>query len=584
MVRKLFWQMSKAQIAASITVMSCLLIDSFVIGRLIGPEALGAYGLANPIMTLFAALGNMMVCGIQVVFGKHMGRGDSRGMNVCFSSSIGIALALSAAVIPVMFLAWQPICGLLGAGQPTGAGSVFLMTRDYLWGYCAGIPLFFFYQMMVPYMQMLGKRKLIFISITVMTLTNMALDLASVYLLHWGLFGIGLGTELSYLVALIVPLVFLLKKECPLRFSWKLIGWNSVRDIFRGGSSMIVSDSCYVLSIYCINRILLSIAGSIGVAAYSVMTTLTNLVFCIGLGTGAVTLTLSSVFYGDMDRASILALIRAMVSCSLRLISAAVLLVELFAPWLVAVFVGDNPDISPIAVSGLRLLTLSLIPAILSNGFRSYCHGIQRPMLPNLIAVMRFFIPTVPLAWALGRLYGLNGVWIGVILGEMITLLVICAAAWRQAGAISLSAETFCLLEEDFDAEHAHCLDMTIREMDDVIDASEQMNAYCLKLGLDNKTAMLIGVCVEEIGVNIIKHGFSKDHRQHSIETHLTVKADQTILRIRDDCVNFDPVKYLELHQDDDPVAHIGLRMTMRAVKEANYVNSLGLNILTLIL
>ncbi len=48
--------------------------------------------------------------------------------------------------------------------------------------------------------------------------------------------------------------------------------------------------------------------------------------------------------------------------------------------------------------------------------------------------------------------------------------------------------------------------------------------------------------------------------------------------------MNFDPVKYLELHQDDDPVAHIGLRMTMRAVKEANYVNSLGLNILTLIL
>ena len=36
--------------------------------------------------------------------------------------------------------------------------------------------------------------------------------------------------------------------------------------------------------------------------------------------------------------------------------------------------------------------------------------------------------------------------------------------------------------------------------------------------------------------------------------------------------------------RDDDPVAHIGLKMVMKPVKKANYVNSPGLNNLQLTL
>ena len=97
---------------------------------------------------------------------------------------------------------------------------------------------------------------------------------------------------------------------------------------------------------------------------------------------------------------------------------------------------------------------------------------------------------------------------------------------------------------------------------------------------------MLVGLCVEEITVNIIDHGFTKDKKPHSIDVRMVVQGDRRIIRIRDNCVNFDPTKYLELHRDKDgdPAAHIGLRMVMSMVKEAEYINTLGLNNLTLIL
>ena len=95
---------------------------------------------------------------------------------------------------------------------------------------------------------------------------------------------------------------------------------------------------------------------------------------------------------------------------------------------------------------------------------------------------------------------------------------------------------------------------------------------------------MLISLCVEEMVNNIVEHGFSQERKDQSVDVRILFKGSRCIIRIRDNCVNFDPVEYLKLHESDDPAAHIGIRMVMKMVRSANYVNSLGLNNLTLVL
>ena len=94
---------------------------------------------------------------------------------------------------------------------------------------------------------------------------------------------------------------------------------------------------------------------------------------------------------------------------------------------------------------------------------------------------------------------------------------------------------------------------------------------------------MLIGLCIEEMTVNIVRHGFGADRKKHHIDVRLVQEGDVRVIRIRDDCVNFDPVHYLKLHESDDPTAHVGIRMVMKTAREANYLNSLGWNNLTLV-
>ena len=92
----------------------------------------------------------------------------------------------------------------------------------------------------------------------------------------------------------------------------------------------------------------------------------------------------------------------------------------------------------------------------------------------------------------------------------------------------------------------------------------------------------MIALCIEEMTNNIVQHGFVKDGKKHSIDIRLVFRDGKRVIRIRDNCVSFDPTKYIELHKADDPMSHIGIRMVMKTVKNANYINSLGLNNLTL--
>ena len=58
----------------------------------------------------------------------------------------------------------------------------------------------------------------------------------------------------------------------------------------------------------------------------------------------------------------------------------------------------------------------------------------------------------------------------------------------------------------------------------------------------------------------------------------MLVDDTKCIIRVRDNCIGFDPTRYMELHQSNDPAAHIGIRIVMGMVSEINYINSLGLN------
>ena len=83
------------------------------------------------------------------------------------------------------------------------------------------------------------------------------------------------------------------------------------------------------------------------------------------------------------------------------------------------------------------------------------------------------------------------------------------------------------------------------------------------------------------MAANIVDHGFTKDRKAHSIDVRVVYKEDTVILRIKDDCVPFDPGERQQIAEGDDITKNIGIRMVFRIANDVQYQNILGLNVLT---
>ena len=576
MIQKLFRQITTTQILSSMTNYLCLLIDSIVVGRLVGVDAMSAYGIATPLLTIYTALGLTIVNGANVPLGQAIGRGDREGTNTCYSTSITMAMLLAVISIFLIFIAGDPLCSLLGAPE----GEVFVLTRDYLRGYMLGAPFFFLSQLLNTYLQTIGKRKRVTCSVIAMIVVDVIGDLLSVFLFRGSMFGIGLVSSLSYLASCMVSFGGLVEKDSFFRFG--KISPRVFIEILRAGSWVLFNQAFVTLRTWVYNLLLIELGGTVAVAAFAVYTTLTNLMYTIGIGAGSTTLMLSSIFYGEEDRESIYSLVSVMLLHTLKLTVCVILLSEITAVWLLKLFLGS--DLPDMAVLGFRLFLISMIPNMLINVFKMYFSGIKHMKINNLIAFLQHIGLNIPFVWFFSRLLGLTGLWIGAAVGQSAALLFIAIICWRKYGRVSFSPAAFSYLEKDFGAKSEDCITLTISDIPDAVSASQMLCAFCEQKKIIAKTSMLMGLCVEEITINIIKHGFTKDSRSHNIDVRLVAGRNKNILRIRDNCVNFDPTDYFKLHQPTEPTAHIGLRMVMSMVKDARYINTLGLNNLTLVL
>ncbi|MBR7092272.1 MAG: hypothetical protein IKI50_03700 [Clostridia bacterium] len=584
MIKKLFRQMLLTQILSSMTVLLCLLIDSMVIGRFLGVDSMTAYGLAAPILLAFSALGSMISAGVQVLCGQTMGSGDREGVNACFTVSVAFAAVIAAVGLIVCLAFTGPVCTLLGAGEPVAGNDVFFHTRGYLRGFIIGAPAFLFAQIMVPFMQMSGQRIRLIAAVGLMTATDVACDLLSVFVFHGGMFGIGLASSVSYYAALAVGLAYLCRRSSIFRFRRSLLKWKTGLDLLRCGVPTMVNQLSLVLLTFVLNKLLLEVGQNVAVAAYSVISTVGNICYSFSGGIASVALMLASLLYMDEDKTGLRDLMRTMLFYALTVCAAVTLVVAAAAPWLVRVFL-DNAAAEQMAGIGLRLFALSLVPCAVNTALKNYYQGVQHTGLTQSISVMQNFVFTALFAFVLSRFFSMTGIWLSFLCGEVLTALVVWLIVSVRNRKAAVTLDGYALLPPDFGVRDGDLFERQIRSAADVTAVAGQMTQFCQLHGRDPRQSAAIGRCLEELGADIMRHGFAgQDKDDCLIDVRLMLKPGETVLRIRDNGVDFDPVQYTQQHRQDPADSRRGIRTVMGMVKKARYVNSMGLNNLTLIL
>ncbi len=578
MIKKLTKQMLLAQVLSVLTTSICMLVDSLVIGRCLGVGAVAAYGLSNPILLIIGGIGSILSAGVQASCSKSIGQGLLDEANKGYASAVGTALGVSTFFLLFVIVLQNYVPTWMGAGK---TGELFESTKGYLIGFTIGAPACMIALVMIPFLQMAGQMVLLISAVVAMTVTDIALDLVNAYFLHWGLFGMGLASALSYYVALLVAIWYFFSKKSIFKFKLRNVSLAKIGELFKSAVPSVFNIGTGVVLVFLINKILMSISGSLAVAAYSVITTIGNASNCISTGVYGVSLTLTGILYQEEDKTGLKDLLLTfMPRCLIMGLSVGAVLI-VGAPFLVGLFLPEGGQASmQMAVTGLRIYALGLIPCCINNAFKGYLQGSDRiRAIVNYSLAEGLLVPAL-FAFALSFPFGTTGVWFYFVIGEVLALLGFSILKWKRAHKVSLSIDTYLDFKPYFGVKPEDMLEFDVKSLREVSEIAEKAENFCLEHGQTEITSKYVALCIEEMTSNVISYGFSNRGR-NSLSVRVQNKGDRLVIRFRDDCRAFDPMSYAFKKSEEPDVS--GIRLMMKVADEVRYTYSLNLNNLMLV-
>ena len=138
------------------------------------------------------------------------------------------------------------------------------------------------------------------------------------------------------------------------------------------------------------------------------------------------------------------------------------------------------------------------------------------------------------------------------------------------------------MIPDSFGAHEEDRLDISLTTDEEVVTIARQVQEFCSEKGLDKRRAYLSGLFLEEMAGNIVDHGFDLDKKDHSVDVRVVYKDGNVILRLKDDCLPFNPQELASIADPDDITKNIGIRMVYKIASDITYQNILGLNVLTI--
>lgn len=574
-IGKMFKGSLMVMILSTITATVGMLVDGIVIGNFLGVDSMAAYGIVSPAFIVTAAIGGIFSSGCQTLCASRMGNGRMKEANGIFNLTCMIGMLVSVLLIVLVVLFVNPIGAVLGASGE--ASNLLPMVRGYLIGLAIGFPGMILCSCLQPIMQLDGEKGRAFMSVVVMTVVNIAGDFLNAFVFHGGMFGMAIATTISYYAGLAVLFLHFTRKESFYTINLKDIEWKESGNMIATGLPTAVNRTCNTLRTLILNRLLLQIAGSAAVAAFSVQANMNNLFGSIASGVGMSTLLIAGVVVGERDRTSTKGLLRTSLKIGVPLVFASAAVLFIGAPLFVRMYVSDQTQTYQIAVNAVRFFAVSMPINAVNQVFVNYLQGTRNLLLANLTCVLNELVFIVLCAFPLSGMAGVNGVWTAFPVGKVLMLLALVIMAAIACRRMPHSLDDFLFLPKDYDVPKEDVIETSANSLEQILRMSDEAKKFCRSKGISDEKSYYVALCIEEMARNILDFGFN-DQKKHSIDLRLVYKDEGLTIRIRDDCKAFDPKKWIEIHQPEDPMKNIGIRMVSEITEELNYINTMDTN------
>ena len=578
-VIKLMFRLLPVQILVAVVGQINGLVSSFFASNYVGTSAMGAVGLYGPINMLLNALGVMLSGGSAILCGKYMGRNDQDKVRNVFSLNMAFA-GIIACVFTALFL----VLGTLNlTGFFTQDEVVRPLFNAYLIGQAIGVLPFMLGNQLPVYLSLENKQNRTMMASLIYIGVNILLNFVFVQLLHLQALGLALASSLGMWVFMGVQALYFLTGKSKIKLQWKRVSWREGGEILRTGFSGAAAQGYQTARGIIVNKLLETVVGSVGISAFATANTFLGIFWAIPTGMLAVSRLMISISAGEEDMQTLEDVLRNMFRRFVPLMSGISLLLILCAKPFTQLFYQDSSDpVYMMTVWGFRLLPLCMPLAIICVHFVCYGQAMGQQGLVHFVSLIDGLVCVAGFTALLIRPLGIIGVYTANILNGIVCVLVVVVYAWMKKKRFPLSVADLMVSPEGFGAGPEERIDISVRSMEEVVTVSSNVSDFCRRRGIDERRTYLAGLCMEEMAGNIVAHGFTKDQKKHLIDIRVVNKNDDLIMRIRDDCIPFNPKERNDLTESGDPFRNMGIKMVYKVAQDVTYQSVLGLNVLTI--
>lgn len=394
------------------------MVDTIIVGRFVGVQALAAVGATGTISFLIIGFMQGLTMGFTVLTAQRYGAGDEEGLKKSVANAWLLAAVSTVVMTAVSVAGMDRLLRLMNT-----PADIFEMSQTYIVILCLGMGCTVLYNLLASFLRAVGNSKVPLYFLIIAAVINIVLDLFLILVIPMGVAGAALATVFSQGISGILCIIYIVKKVPMLRIGKEHLkpDYDCCRNQLSIGLPMALQFSITAVGAMLVQAAL-NMFGSTVVAAYTAACKVEQFMTQPFAAMGMTMATYCAQNRGVNDIGRIRKGVRV------ANIMSAVYAVIIFAvvmrilPYMIGLFVsGDITEVLGYARIYMEVCGLFFVPLGMIFIFRNAMQGCGYSFLPMLGGVVELVCRAVV---AFGAAYYQS--YVGVCFGN--------ASAWLMTG------------------------------------------------------------------------------------------------------------------------------------------------------
>lgn len=374
-------------------------VDSIVVGRYVGDNALAAVGSANPILNLLLVLFMGISVGAGIMVSQYFGARNREAL----SGTIGCCITLTAIASLFLMIFSPPLIRLLLELLQT-PDSIIDWCYSYLFILMEGIAGMAFYNIFGGILRGLGDSVSALIYLLIATLLNIVLDVVFVASFGLGVAGVSLATAIAQTVSALLCLRKLAKMTD--LFDLKLRYLKPVKDhtwtIIRLGLPSGLTQAIFSMAMIIVQSLTNSF-GEMFIAANVIVMRVDGFAMMpnFSFGTAMTTYAGQNIGAKKEDRVAQGAKQGTLIAVGVS--TAITILILIFGKYLMAIFT-ETAELVTLSMNMMRILAVGYIAMAVTQSLSGVMRGAGDTMTPMWISLFTTVVVRVPVAYGISWL------------------------------------------------------------------------------------------------------------------------------------------------------------------------------------